>query len=609
MELEASLEIAKKYLDRELFNSLSLVISKDNNQVGVQINKKGDKVEIKYDKLNNLFRALTYIKEHKNKENYVVALKPCFETNGFMIDCSRNGVVKVENIKKIVLMMALMGLNRLLLYTEDTYEMEKYPYFGYLRGAYSKEELKEMVSYADSFGVTIVPCIQTLDHLERPLRWEVFDSIKDGASNLMVNDEKSYEFIEVMIKTSRECFTSNTIHIGMDESFGMGLGRFLGKYGYQNRVELFCKHLSRVIAICKKYNFEPAIWSDMFFRLNDPNNEYYGGKPLPKETLDLIPEGIELVYWDYYHEDKKIYDNMIVSHLETHRKVSFAGGAWKWSGFAPSLHKSFEFSNAALQSCVEHNLKNVFVTAWGDNGNECSQYTSLLILAQYSTFSYFGECKDDVLDSLLNAVTGETKERMLLLDLPNMPDKKVLAATYNPSKYFFYQDVLLGMFDDQVKENFASNYKEFSSILLKASKESKNYSNVYLNLSNLCSVLEIKVDLGVRLRKAYKANDKKTLKEICEKDFPELIVRLEQFYTSLQKQWNDENKRFGFEILDGRIGFLKQRICSALMAVNNYLDGKLDKIEELEVEILPYNGHDFEICWNQWTTTVSPSGI
>ena len=39
-----------------------------------------------------------------------------------------------------------MGLNSMMLYTEDTYTVDNYPYFGYLRGRYSKEELKEIVT-------------------------------------------------------------------------------------------------------------------------------------------------------------------------------------------------------------------------------------------------------------------------------------------------------------------------------------------------------------------------------------------------------------------------------------------------------------------------------
>mgnify|MGYP002974852637 CR=1 FL=1 len=59
-----------------------------------------------------------------------------------MFDCSRNGVLRVESIKKWIRRMALLGYSRLFLYTEDTYEVEGYPYFGALRGRYKKEEIR-----------------------------------------------------------------------------------------------------------------------------------------------------------------------------------------------------------------------------------------------------------------------------------------------------------------------------------------------------------------------------------------------------------------------------------------------------------------------------------
>jgi hypothetical protein len=44
--------------------------------------------------------------------------------------------------------MALMGLNMLQLYTEDTYEIENEPFFGCLRGKYTAKELSAIDDYA-----------------------------------------------------------------------------------------------------------------------------------------------------------------------------------------------------------------------------------------------------------------------------------------------------------------------------------------------------------------------------------------------------------------------------------------------------------------------------
>ena len=60
---------------------------------------------------------------------------------GVMVDCSRDAVYTVGALKKYISLLAKMGYNSLQLYTEDTYEADGEPYFGYLRGRYGKAEL------------------------------------------------------------------------------------------------------------------------------------------------------------------------------------------------------------------------------------------------------------------------------------------------------------------------------------------------------------------------------------------------------------------------------------------------------------------------------------
>ena len=64
-----------------------------------------------------------------------------------MLDCSRNGVMKPSQVKHYVDLLVKMGYNTLMLYTEDTYEIESQPYFGHLRGRFTKEELSQHMEY------------------------------------------------------------------------------------------------------------------------------------------------------------------------------------------------------------------------------------------------------------------------------------------------------------------------------------------------------------------------------------------------------------------------------------------------------------------------------
>ena len=81
-----------------------------------------------------------------------------------MIDMSRNAVMNVKALKEYLVILKKMGYNSVMLYTEDTYEVEGEPFFGYMRGRYSVAEMQELDEYANSLGIELIPCIQTLAH-------------------------------------------------------------------------------------------------------------------------------------------------------------------------------------------------------------------------------------------------------------------------------------------------------------------------------------------------------------------------------------------------------------------------------------------------------------
>jgi hypothetical protein len=66
----------------------------------------------------------------------------------------------------------------------------------------------------------------------------------------------------------------------------------------------------------------------------------------------------------------------------------------------------------------------------------------------------------------------------------------------------------------------------------------------------------------------------------------ELQSALEEYYTAFEEQWFRENKAYGFEVQDLRLGGLKQRITHARKIISDYLCGKTDKIEELEEGVM-----------------------
>ena len=88
--------------------------------------------------------------------------KTDFKRFGLMMDMSRNSVMNMPSLKKLIPALADMGYNFIMLYTEDTYEIPEEPYFGHFRGRYTQAELKDFVAFCEGYGVEVIPCIQTL---------------------------------------------------------------------------------------------------------------------------------------------------------------------------------------------------------------------------------------------------------------------------------------------------------------------------------------------------------------------------------------------------------------------------------------------------------------
>lgn len=184
--------------------------------------------------------------------------------------------------------------------------------FGNMRPRYSQKEFRLLDDYAYSLGIELIPCIQTLGHLTEAIKRPPYAEISDRPDILMAGDERVYALIDKMIKTMSECFRSKRIHIGLDEAFDLGLGNYLKKNGYHTREEIMTKHLVRVNEIVQKYNMKPMMWNDMFFRGRSKENEYYDNDiHFTKEDSNLVPNGMSIIYWDYYHFDKETYSRFL----------------------------------------------------------------------------------------------------------------------------------------------------------------------------------------------------------------------------------------------------------------------------------------------------------
>ena len=549
------------------------------------VKKTSEGYEIGYSKLSEFCRGLTRLasadKSDIDEKSWMTSL--CY-----MADASRNAVPSVDGTKKIMRLLALMGYDSMMLYTEDTYEIPEYPHFGYMRGRYSTEELRELVAYGEVIGIELIPCVQALAHFTAFMKNPEFKPMLDCDDILLIGADATYDFIEAIFRQCAACFKSRKINIGMDEAHMVGRGKYLDNNGYKKPSEVMLEHLSRVVEIAHKYGFEPMMWSDMFFRMAFDGRYYVREGSVPEDVRAKVPAGLTLIYWDYYSSLDETYSHMFNCHLQFNNPCAFAGGAWKWFGLSTFCWYSINNTKTALDNAQKVGVTDIMSTGWGDDGSEASQFSNMAVNLFYAEHAY-GDYSDEALDKRAREVFGESFETLMLFDLPNAaatPEKRKQNASC-PAKYLFFNDPLMGLLDRHMDaENVGAYYKEAAK-KLHAAKDTK-FGYAIETLATLCDVLELKATLGIELRAAYKAGAKDELKRLANEVIPEIIVRTKAHLKAFRKQWYAENKTFGFSTQDVRIGGLCERMAAVAELVNMYLVGEVAKIDELECEALPH---------------------
>ena len=531
-----------------------------------------------------------------------------FKRFGLMICVASTNVMQIKRIKHLIDLMKKMGYNYLELVIDDVYTIDEEPYFGYLRGGYSHEELRELDDYAYANDIELVPCIQTLAHLTHLVKLPAYYDIVDIDDILMIDEPRTYELVDRMFKSIRSDFRTNIVNIGMDEAHKVGLGNYLDKHGYTNRFDLLLRHLSKVLEIAEKYGFKAHMWSDMFFRLASKGEYYKKGLEMPQEVIDKVPENVALCYWDYCeHEmEPEMFDEMFRQHAQFGREVWFAGGAWCWNGFAPHNNFSIQSMKMAIEKAKKYDIENVMITLWSNEGNECPFYAtlpSLYAIKQYSE----GNFDEASIRKGFKEMFGMEFDDFMLTDLPNVnSNNKEMLRVESTAKTLLYNDCFLGWKDSQLEKVDHIPYDEYAKKLRAVAPTMGEFKYIFDKLIALCDVLEVKAELGLRTRRAYKANDKAELKKLMD-DYEEAVRRIEIFRKISRDIWMMENKPYGWTIHQIRLGGLMSTITDQRERIGEYLEGKVDSIPELEEVILPYA--DWGLQYNEYRGLVTVSNL
>lgn len=555
---------------------------------GLSVTKADGSIRVRYGRKVDAFRALGRFLGQMGSSPKKFSETARFDMLGIMIDISRNGVITPDAAKAMMRRCALMGINTIMLYAEDTYKVRGEPFFGYLRGRYTHDEMKDLDDYADALGIEMFPCIQALAHLEQILQWPAYADYRDTDNILIAEEEKTYALIKRMITAAAAPFRSKRIHLGMDEAHGLGTGRYRKRHGEKRPFDILNAHLARVRQICQNQGLKPMIWSDMYFRLGSKTNDYYDTEcVIPSEVVKDIPKDVELVYWDYYHMDKYFFCEWIDRHRALGSEPIMASGVWTWNHFWTALPFSFNTIDVCMTACKEKGLRQAFLTMWGDDGMECDVFSALPGLQFFAEHGYADEVDPGLLranfQGACNADFDDFVKASETDSTPLFPNPG--RSCNNMAKWLLFDDPLIGLMEPQTAHvSLRTHYAELSDALFKAAEKTPLSGRLRFP-AHLARALSLKCELRRNLVEAYLARDTARIKAIVDGDLASLRESVDALWKCHRDMWLDTYKPFGLEVIEHRYGGLRARLKSLSDRLRDFLSGKVTVIPEFDTKL------------------------
>lgn len=562
------------------------VTASQGERVGVSL-KNGNAV-IYYRDKSQFFRGLGVLVENaKKSQEFDISEDTFFTTLSAMIDSSRCGVPTLKTVKGIIDYLAVMGYNMIMLYTEDVIKLDNRPYFGYMRGRYTVEDLKEIDDYAYEYGIEVIPCLECYGHMEKYLIWNEASPIRDTAGVLLAREPETFKFVEELISTVTGALRSKRIHIGMDEAWDMGRGKFLDKYGYVPPFDIFNEFMDGLIAITNKYGLKPMMWSDMYFRISNKDNDLYYEEStvIPDDVKAKIPQDVELVFW-HYGEKPWCDDYMLKKHNELNRKVIFAGGNWGWIGHFPEHNYMRETSRFSLDACRNNNVKEAMLTIWCNDNAECDPFANLYGMSYFAELCYNQCLTDDKFETRFEACTGADATLFYKMsyyhnDFERQPEHENYSTRFL-GKPLFWQDIMEGLYDTHLFEKKMSDHYENTAKIYEGKASDEKWGYLYDYAYKTFDYLATKTLIAENLVPSYKSNNKELLRKIAEDYIPALKEKTIQLHKAHKTAWFRNNKIIGWANMDVRYGGVAARCDTAKMLILSYLNGEISSLEELE---------------------------
>ena len=359
---------------------------------------------------------------------------PLFELRGIMLDVSRGKVPRRETLEQIVDLCVSLKLNLLMLYTEHTFRFRRHPQIGAGSSPLDAETLRTLDEYAASRFVQLVPCLQSLGHMEHILRLPAYAHLAetDMAWTIAPALPGASELLADLYDEYLPNFRSPLFNANCDEPWDLGRGRSAERSHELGPGGLYLEHIGRLQELAARHGKRLMIWGDVVHA--------------HPERIAQIDR--DLILLDWWYEADLDYDR-VSRFAQAGLEFLVCPGTSSWNSLFPRVENSLINISRWAAAGRRHGARGLVVTDWGDFGHYNLQGNSWLAFAWAAQESWSGASEPERFDrafsrQLFGDARGETAR--LYRELGAVHDPGFAMFNGSPLQYLFFDDLQTAYF-------------------------------------------------------------------------------------------------------------------------------------------------------------------
>ena len=348
---------------------------------------------------------------------------------GIMLDISRGKVPRRASLEELIDTCVALKLNVLMLYTEHTFRFRKHPRIGRDASPLNARTLSALEAYAAERFVELVPCLQSLGHMEHILRLPAYRAMAETESGWTIapRHPRTLPFLRDLYDEYLPLFRSRWFNANCDEPWDLGRGQSKKRSERLGPGGLYLEHVHRIQRLARKHGKRTMIWADVVHAH-------------PKRISEIDPNLVLLDWW--YEADFDFTRAKVFARNELDFLV--CPGTSSWNSLFPRVANSLANISGWAKAGRRHGALGLLNTDWGDHGHYNLQGNSLLAYAWGAQEAWSGTSAAPNFDRAFSRLffgdpRGEVARLYRDLGAIHEPGFKVFNGS--PLQYLFFDSV------------------------------------------------------------------------------------------------------------------------------------------------------------------------